>query len=460
MRNQEITAGSPQAIQHETRAAEKKESSFGSKLKNIAKALTKTVSLRDNKAEYTMLPEAQSLGGTLESQPALNLYTDQATHSSGKHSMENLRARLFKQDHLSAGQQKELATDIEARCKALGTKGTAPYFEVSGKKFLDAKALGKVITKESKSGKLSARHPHLQANLPEITQHHDTLAYMVKPSRVAQQVIADLYQQKYGIKIHVQQSNEYHSPAQLSRLLMEKLEVANGEAVGFLLQRPRSNKPEYASRNGDLIPVVAQKKEGYLGILNLDNSDAYVQRYLKNTANFLNLPGTTVTTLNLHDTGRRVKHSGAQDTDAMQILKDCLVENKTGDGHIVARYEMQSNDPNVNQYNVRRDSVSIFTPAHLLKTAQVSTSLANPYVPTEQIMGTRTPSLNPYKQQTIGRHRERYSIQTANNEGVNHFVTVKAFRNAFKVLDHLESFSNVNERAQYLQTIATKNGLD
>lgn len=460
MRNQEISAGSPRAVQPETQAAEKKESAFGSKLKNIAKAFTKTVSLRDSKAEYAKLPEAQSLGGTLESQPALDMFSDQATHSSAKHSMENLRARLFKQDHLSAGQQKKLATEIEARCKALGTKGTAPYFEVSGKKFLDAKAFGKVIMKESKSGKLSARHPHLQANLPEITQNHDTLAYTVKPNRVAQQVIADLYQQKYGIKIHVQQSKDHHSPAKLAVLLMEKLDAANGEAIGFLLQRPRSNKPEYTSRNGDLMPVVVQKKDGYLGILNLDNTDVYVQKYLKNTATCLNQPGTLISTLNLHDTGRRVKHSGAQDTDAMQILKDCLVENKTSTGHIVARYEMQSNDPNANHHNARRNLTSIFTPAHLLKTAQVSTSLANPYVPAEQMLGTRTPTLNPYKQQTVGEHRDRYSLQTENNEGVNHFVTVKAFRNAFKVLDHLESFSNANERAQYLQTIAIKNGMD
>lgn len=458
MRNQEISAGSPRAVQPETRATEKKESSFGSKLKNIAKAFTKTMSLRDNKADYAKLSEAQSLGGTLESQPALDLFSDQATHSSGKHSLENLRARLFKQDHLSAGQQKKLATEIEARCKTLGTKGTAPYFEVSGKKFLDAKAFGKVVKKESESGKLSARHPHLQANLPEITQNQDTLAYSVKPSRVAQQVIADLYQEKYGIQIHVQQSKNHHSPEKLAELLMEKLEAANGEPIGLLLQRPR----QYASRNGDLIPLVVQNKDGRMDLLNLGNTDGYVREYLKQTAGCLRQPGTFVTTMDLHNTGRRVKHSDAQDTDAMQILKDCLVENKTNTGHLVSRYQSQFDAPKRNQNDAvpRINFPTIFTPAHLLKTVQVSTSLVNAHVPTEQILDTRAPSLNPYKQQTIGQHRERYSLQTENGEGVNHFVTVKAFRNAFKVLDHLESFSNANERAQYLQTIAVKNGMD
>jgi len=98
-------------------------------------------------------------------------------------------------------------------------------------------------------------------------------------------------------------------------------------------------------------------------------------------------------------------------------------------------------------------------PPHLRKTAQTDKALHSTRVLPDETNLTKAPSANQSKQQTIEEHRLRFSVAVEGNQQANHFLTVKSYKNAYRVLEQLKSLPDPTARQQYIDTLQTRYGI-
>lgn len=347
---------------------------------------------------------------------------------------ERLRTRMFKNGSLSQKGQQQLLSEIKRQSQALGATKDNPMFTYRDD----------IQPKPSLSGE----------PIP-VT--------LVKPGHTAKLVLADLYEKKYGIKIHVQ-NKDLIDPAEISRLLLEKINAANGEPVGFVLHEPirasNADSPTDPDYLGHVMPFIMQKTPKGFDMIDLNVGESLFAGLYRAAYN-LNKSGQEIRHLVLERPVRQADTFSCH-TDAMQVLKDALVAHKKVGGNLGEHYKNNYlKNPAITAWEPGKFEYGLELPTELHKVVQNSKAMASTKLSADQVLATTTPSANPNKKQTVGQHRERFST-TAHRGGnpVNNFLMFKAYKNALKVLDQLNSFPDAQSRNQYLQTIQQKNGFE
>jgi hypothetical protein len=456
MRNQEISASSPRAIQAETQPTEKQGSALGKKLKSIAKSFSKAGGRLSDLIRPAKKSD-QGLAYLRLNVPADVLRTPQATPPGTPRTprtpVQHPRSGPLAIDETWVMPDKTLSenaqTNLERRIKRLAAKtpGTnnQPVVAISRNKMMN-QMLQRAVSRQ----------------LPGVVAESETelslqSAAFIEPKYEAQLVLADGYQKKYDIQILVQKESS-KDPAHLANSIMKAVERSQGEPVGVLLKWSE-RRPMETSNRVTISPILLQQSGNGIDIVNLDNTD-HIHGVLLKSARFLQEAGIPVRQLKVHNNGSRaLPHTLG--TEAMQLLKDALVEHKSVGGNLGERYwNAWGNDDGTHPAGHAYLPYFIDLPPHLQKTAQTSDALQHTRFSPDEALQTRSPSANPSKQQTVGEHRQRFSEQVGDEGQVNHFLTVKSFRNAFKVLDQLQNFSSQSERDNHLGRLEKKHGFD
>lgn len=350
---------------------------------------------------------------------------------------ETLRRRIFHGHFLSDQEQTQIRQEISGRAAALWEPANRPLFKFH------------------------------TAMLPGLNQHGEqNFAFVTKPGHVAKLVLADLYQKKYGIRIHVQR-HAIEEETHFSGLLLETVSSAKGRPVGLILQPQKLSHLRHAlkhSKEQDYLdhvsPVIVQATKQGLDVIDLDMNEPSNFK-LTNTLQHLKKQGYTIRKMELNVPERQSDLYSCH-TDAMQILKDALIEHgKTGEN----LYDRYWSDHGVSDFTPTTgdyiDPYPIELPPHLQKTVQRTAAMVSTRMFKQQGLNTFVPSANSRKNQTVGQHRERFSFHPKDSmHSVNNFLVFKAYRNAFKVLDQLNSYSNLNARAEYIDVIQREHGFD
>ncbi|BET24898.1 hypothetical protein EV673_3042 [Limnobacter thiooxidans] len=329
--------------------------------------------------------------------------------------------------------------------------------------------------KQEISNRASAFREHLDnplfifhtAMLPGLNKNGErNFAFVTKPGHVAKLVLADLYQNKYGISIRVQH-HAIEEETHLADLLLKNVATAKGNPVGLILQPQKLSHLRHAIKHAadqdymdHVSPVIVQGTENGLDLIDLDMNEPSNFK-LTNALQYLKKQGYTIRKMELNIPERQSDLYSCH-TDAVQILKDALVQYKNTGGNLYDSYWREHGisdfKPSPGEYI---DPRPIELPPHLQKTVQRSAAMVSTRMSLQQTLGSLAPSATSSKSQTVGQHRERFSFYPEiDSRPVNNFLVFKAYRNAFKVLSHLESFPGKAERMQYLQDLQKKNGFD
>lgn len=344
---------------------------------------------------------------------------------------EALRLRCFKNGQISLKGMNEALGEIEDKSVALGATEENPLFT------------------------------YLDVTLP--TSEGDRFVKQIKPGHTAKLVLADYYEKKYGIKIHVQ-DKDLADAVEVGHLLLEKANAGNGEPVGLLLHRPRGKKTPTSPKGPDYVahvtPFLIQKTPNGFDLIDLNIGPySYVTAY--KAAYLLQEAGHEIRILTVGEPSRQADAFSCH-TDAMQVLKDALVEHQTRGGNLSEHYWTNYRvDQHLTARNPGTFTAAIELPESLYKVVQHSKALQSTRLSPHQVLAVKTPSTNPDKQQTVGAHRKRFS-SIKNKEGgvMNNFLTFKAYKNAMLVLDQLNSFSNAQARNEYIEHLRVKNGFE
>lgn len=289
-------------------------------------------------------------------------------------------------------------------------------------------------------------------------------AFVTKPGHLAKLVLADLYQQKYGIQIRIQ--SKALDETTLGCLLMDTLIQSNGRPVGLVIQperRPVEKGTRVAApsreRLDHVAPVIIQSSPQGLDLINLDCLE---DRSFNLTAalHLMKRDGVGIRRMVL-DNPKRQADLHSCHTDAIQILKDALLVHQQTGGNLFDQY--------VSEYGIEtgapiRDELlepyRIELPHHLYKGVQRTAALRQNPEALETAMFSTSPAANPDKDQTVAAHRARFSVAVEGRERpMNHFLVFKAYRNAFKVLEKLESFPDRPSLQSYIQTLRNQHDL-
>ncbi len=353
---------------------------------------------------------------------------------------ETLRQHLLKGNAFCTQSQEQLVQKIEARSATVEVDNNNPLFTF----------------------------PNLEdvTNLPPALVNMGPIA---RPGHAAKLVVADLYRKKYGVQILVQK-DPIADAGQLARLLLDKVNAANGKAVGFVLHANRSNAKEFPlpdnSRDylGHVLPVIAQRSAKGIEIVNLDSVKETASE-LEDALCIIQGSGLEVKALKLNIPQRQADGYSCH-TDALQVLKDALISQTRTRKSLHNNYLKMYGIPArlCGQLDAADEFLStrfINMPPHLQKTVQRSQALASSRMTFKETMATQVPSWGHRKKQTLGEHRQRYSaIIPTSGKTVNHFLLFKGYRNALKVLEQLESYQNKALRKQYLQRTTMQHQLD
>lgn len=344
---------------------------------------------------------------------------------------EALRLRCFKNGQISQQGMNEALEEIRDKSAALGATEDKPLFT-----YLD------IFLPAPRGSKL-------------LTQ--------IKPGHTAKLVLADYYEKKYGIKIHVQ-DKDLNDAVEVGHLLLEKANAGNGEPVGLLLHRPRGEKTPTSPKGPDYVghvtPFLIQKTPNGFDLIDLNIGPySYVKAY--EAAYLLQEAGHEIRILTVGEPSRQADEFSCH-TDAMQVLKDALVAHQTTGGNLSEHYWTNYRvDQHLTARNPYTFAAAIELPASLYKVVQRSKALQSTRLSPQEVLAVKTPSANPEKQQTVGAHRKRFS-SIKNKEGglINNFLTFKAYKNAMLVLDRLNSFSDAQARNGYIEHLRVKNGFE
>lgn len=361
---------------------------------------------------------------------------------------EVLRQSLFHEGSLSVAAQLQIRNEILERSAALGESPQNPFF--------------------------SFRHIQLPGFNTEVDGNR---VFVTSPNHMAKLVLANLYEKKYGIQILVQKHalNE----KQLMVLLMEKLAESNGQPLGLVLQPQKLDSllrkakhsldkdsvvpalqeirpPATKDYEDHVAPVIVQSSSLGFDVINLDFLEDRNFTMIS-ALQGLRSAGVGIRRMELHVPQRQADLYSCH-TDAMQVLKDALQTHQQTGGNL---YQHYWNQHGIKTFNPTPgdfiDAYPIDLPPQLYKGVQRSKAMEPVTRSIQDAMSTTAPSSNPNKQQTIAQHRNRFSVSVAEkSKAMNHFLVFKAYRNALKVLDKLESFSGTQAREAYLETIKTR----
>lgn len=301
--------------------------------------------------------------------------------------------------------------------------------------------------------------------------------FVTSPNHLAKLVLANLYQNKYGLQILVQKHTL--NEEELMRLLMGKLAESNGQPLGLVLHPQKLDRLLRNVRHSEdkdfmdpalqetrpaatrdyedhVAPLIVQSSSLGFDVINLDFLEDRNFTMI-GALHSLRAAGVGIRRMELHVPERQADLYSCH-TDAMQILKDALLSHQQTGGNLYQHYWKQHGiktfTPTPDDFI---DAYPIDLPPQLYKGVQRSRAMKPVTCSIQEAMSTTAPSSKPNKQQTIGQHRDRFSVSMKGNEKpMNHFLVFKAYRNALKVLDKLESFSSPQARQDYLESIKTR----
>ena len=268
-----------------------------------------------------------------------------------------------------------------------------------------------------------------------------------KPLGSAKQVLADLYQKKYGVVIHCK-FNGRDAQGVLDGLI-EKVRRADRQAVGFVVPlRLPEGWPNAESYRGHVLPLVIQESSAGFDVINLDslagNSDSF-RKFLELFQERMASTGVGVLRSCLVSSRRQSdKHSCH--TDALQVLKDTLCALKQRKNGCAYDLFMESAVSKPTGNEVPR----FVLPSFLQKTTQRKRVLTeDKFDGASPLQPSRMNLLFTRKSVFVGQHRYKYLAMLGVKER-NNFLTIKAYYNAQKVLTHLEGLSDPAARRAYL----------
>ncbi|BET24907.1 hypothetical protein EV673_3034 [Limnobacter thiooxidans] len=304
--------------------------------------------------------------------------------------------------------------------------------------------------------RLALAHTHRlfsypRVGLPGADEDNRALSYVVpKPLDCAKAILADEYLQKYGVRIvpvlAPSQNGDY------LRSVVRHLSAASGEPVGFLLRVISDHRhTEVFDYENHVLPLVIQAGAHGIDVINLNSMgevDNSYQRFLKNMDVIKqSVPGVEVRSATV--LSQRQADEQSCHTDAIQVLKDALLRfRRSGQSSffncMLGHAEVALGDV---------DEPRFCLPSALQKTTQRSAALRNDAVNFAEPVEPKGHSLHS--------HREKYSAafqvsphieDERLDKPVNHFLTIKAFRNADRVLSVLEGLAP-SERKRYLNQL-------
>lgn len=343
----------------------------------------------------------------------------------GTHQLRPISDWLLGDHGPSISAQNEFKKQLVLRSRALGYSKENPLFVFSNNRVQTATL-------------------SLQEGDPLIT----------KPLDDAKLVLADLYQKKYGIRIVIEtcQLNQ----KQLANKIKQECLRAKGNPVGLILQTTELGQAKGAELPegnycGHVTPIVVQQRGKLINVISLDSvlkpNSALIKAMLRLSHQNINVRMLTL------NKARQADHYSCH-TDALQILKDLLVQHQYSSESILddlsASYLTEED-----QTTSAIDLLKIDLPPFLQKVNQRAEASGSANYSQAQLMQTRLSPTQPGKPQTVEQHWQRYSRPPWENPGElrNHFLAVKAFHNANKVLNRLESFENERARQEYLANL-------
>lgn len=381
-----------------------------------------------NQFAHTLPKIAHRLGKLLHRKckiaPAPNL-TSAMQPAQGTHQLKPITNWLLDDHGPSLSAQNEFKKQLVSRSRALGYNKENPLFVFSNNRV------------QSEGNALEEGDP-----------------LIAKPLDDAKLVLADLYQKKYGIRIVVE--THQMSKEQLARKIRQECMQAKGSPVGLVLQTTlpgqakNTGLPE-SNYSGHVTPIVIQQSGKAINVVSLDSvlnpNSALITAMLRLSQQKVNVRMLTL------NKARQADHFSCH-TDAMQILKDLLTQNQHSNESILddlSTHYVTENDQTTSAINL----LKIDLPPFLQKVNQRVNSPGTVNYHNTELLQTRLTPSQPGKYQTIGQHWQRYSRHPWEDPGKlhNHFLTVKAFHNANKILNHLESFENARARKEYLKVL-------
>jgi hypothetical protein len=392
-------------------------------------------SIENTSARYTLnqfahtLPEiarrlAKLLHRNYKIAPAHNL-TSEIQPIPGTHQLRPITDWLLDDHGLSLSAQNELKKQLVLRSRALGYSKENPLFV-----FTNNRAQSETVA----------------------LREGDTL--IAKPLDDAKLVLADSYHKKYGIRIVV----EIHqmNKDDLARKIKQECLRAKGDPVGLILRttelgQARSKGLPENNYSGHVTPIVVQRSGKMIHVISLDSALNHNSELIKAMLH-LSRERNKVRMITLNS-ARQADHFSCH-TDALQILKDLLVQHQHSSESILenlSAHYLTEDDRTTSAINL----LKIDLPPFLQKVNQRANSSGKVNYSRAQLMQTRLSPTQPGKPQTVEQHWQRYSRHPWENPGKlhNHFLAVKAFHNANKVLNRLESFDNERARKEYLMSL-------
>lgn len=281
---------------------------------------------------------------------------------------------------------------------------------------------------------------------------------ILKPGHIAKLVLAKLYHTKNDVQIYIQKDPQ--TTEDLSQLIAKKIEQHEDEPFGLVLFRPpkhflRKEEKTYADYEGHVTPVIVQKTSDGYDMINLDSAGQF-NGQLQRVAQSERKVGQEVRQLLLQKPRQADLYSCH--TDAVQVLKDALIEHQFHAGNMFDRYATKFADKASHFKEINGYLMDL--PPFLQKTSQRSSALKVSSYSPESLSSTRVPSKNQDKSTTIAQHRDRFLAEIDDSHQINSFLLVKGYRNAFKVLEELEKLPTPKDRADYYQTLQTNHQLD
>lgn len=436
MRNLEINAAAPGSEHSEPRTPEQSRPSLGTQIRKLAKSLSDA----GGRLGDALRPGRKKEQSTTYERFSGRTHQGAARHASKSKGPEH---QFFKGNRLCITEQTRMANEIQHQVAHLAAPNSEAFFNINTDYLVHDMLERKVNSAQLAA--LTHRNPLLKSLQS---------ASFVEPQHSAQLVLADLYKKKYDIQLFVQQT-AVEDPAKLAGLLLDKLKGNHGQPVGLVLKWPAA---ESSFGRVPVSPILIQHTAKGIDVVNLDNTSA-VNVPLLNALKCFHESGIQVRQLKVQTPdSRALPHT--LDTEAMQLLKDALVEHQRIGGNLGERYwEEYANDSSEGLEHVACTPFFIDMPPHLGKTAQTEKALKNSRVQLDEVLHTFAPSANPFKQQTVGQHRQRFSVKVESNELANHFLTVKSYKNAYRVLEQLKSLPDSTARQKYIDTLQTRHGM-
>lgn len=303
---------------------------------------------------------------------------------------------------------------------------------------------------------LALGHAHRLFSYPRVTlpgadEDNRALSYVVpKPLDCAKAVLAEEYRKKYGIRIV-----PLLVPTPIEgylRNVVRHLSAAAGEPVGFLLRVITDpHYKEVFDYENHVIPLVVQASAHGIDVINLNSMgevDNSYQRFLKN----MDLIKHSVPDVRVRSAtvlSQRQADEQSCHTDAIQVLKDALLGFKRSGQTCFFNY--MTGHAEVAQGNV--DEPRFCLPSTLQKTTQRSAALRDDAVNFSESVEPNNISLHTHRGKYSAAFQLSPNVEYENRDKqANHFLTIKAFRNADRVLSVLEGLAP-SARKRYLNQL-------